>query len=822
MKNRQLGNFRLEDEIGRGAMGTVYAATQETLGRPAAVKVLHPALVLSDVQKQRFEREAKTIAALSHPNIIEIYDAQIDQDVAWYAMELSAGDTVADQLARGALPVARALEIARDVARALDLMHGRGVLHRDVKPSNVLLFPDGAVKVSDFGLALSPGDESLTSLDHAVGTKRYLPPERLRGGEHTEACDIYALGVVLFEMLAGKNAFAADAGADGDERILAGDIGDLPQACPSANEWVCAIAACATATDPEDRFRSASEMVDALELALADPGLSRAAGAPVDASASPGVFTSLTSSVDLFIMKHVDEGRPWLGRLRRRAALRVRATGVRMKRNILLRHAALADAVCRRRRIEQEMRRLERLRKRLGRRASHHGRIAGTDAPRDASPLETTLTALDGQDAQERTVTIAGEIERLDAELAHLADRRRDVAATIDRIQEEIDLAAAGRTGSKGALVWRLLGFGAIAALFVALMWLSYSGDGLATGPVGPLHDAREHATACRISGPRAVIVGGIHTADGSRALDSIEVFQERRFRLLDARLARPTFNHAMVDLGRDRLLITGGEAKFDGSAYREIVLVDLKTPSAEDIAVMTLARRRHRAVRLDNGQVFIIGGEDDLRADDRSSIETFDPDAASCAVIAEMPVYLQDFTATPLSGGKALIVGGQDRDRKPLAGVFEFDSQSRSVKRVADLITPRYEHAAILLADGRILITGGFGRGNESLADVEVLDATTYQPRAAAPMSHPRGFHSAAVAGDSVLVTGGRGGKTLVDTMELYDVARNRWTPAGETLARNNHVLVRLTRDRFLIAGGYAAGEVLRDARIISAGLTP
>lgn len=822
MKDRQLGNFRLAEEIGRGATGTVYAATQETLGRPAAVKVLHPALVFSDAQKQRFEREAKALAALSHPTIIEIYDARIDRDVAWYAMEFCAGDTVAGELARGALPIRRALDVARDVARALDFMHGRGVLHRDIKPSNVLVFPGGGVKVSDFGLALSPGDESLTATGQAVGTKRYLAPERLRGGAHTEACDIYALGVVLFEMLTGRNAFAAGHGADVEERILAGDVGDLAQACPSASEWVRALVERAVAGDPEDRFRRAAEMVDALDLALADPELSRAADAPTDGGAQPGVFASLTSSVNLFIMRHVDEGRGPLGRLRRRAALRVRAGGMQMRRSILLRHAALADAVCRRRRVGQEIRRLERLRKRLAHRASHHGRIAAREAPEGAPPLETTLATLDGQDARERTLTIVTELDRLDAQLARLAERRRDLAGTIDEIQEEIDLAAAERTGARSAPVLRGLAIVVIVALFLSLMWLSHSGDGLAPGPVGPLNDAREHATACRTSGPRAVVVGGIHTADGSRALDSVEVYQERRFRLLGARLPRPMFNHAMVHLGRDRLLVIGGEAKFHGSAYREIVLVDLDVPSAEDLAVMTLARRRHRAVRLDNGRIFIVGGEDDLRAGERSIIEEFDVDAANCSVVAEMPVYLQDFTATPLTGGKLLLVGGQDRDGKPLGGVFEFDSLSRSVKRVADLLTPRCEHAATPLPDGRIFITGGFGEGNTALADVEVLDATTRKSRAAPPMSHPRGFHCAAVAGDDVLVTGGRGGKTLVDVMEVYDVADSSWTSAGETLARNNHVLVPLTRDRFLIAGGYAGGEVLRDARIIAATRRP
>ncbi|MEM1416949.1 MAG: protein kinase [Myxococcota bacterium] len=209
------GRYTLVDVLGRGGMATVYAA-QEEGGRPVAIKVLHDELADDEVLRTRFAREAQATAQLAHPNIVEIYDVGMTaENVPFLAMELLDGVALDQLLLReGALGAARVIAFGLQIARGLARAHDFGLVHRDVKPENVIVCraDDGAavVKIVDFGIALAPGDPRLTKRDDFLGSPRYTAPERFWGNASTPSTDLYALGVVLFEMAAGRPPFESE------------------------------------------------------------------------------------------------------------------------------------------------------------------------------------------------------------------------------------------------------------------------------------------------------------------------------------------------------------------------------------------------------------------------------------------------------------------------------------------------------------------------------------------------------------------------------------------------------------------------------------
>jgi tRNA A-37 threonylcarbamoyl transferase component Bud32 len=208
------GRYQLEAAIGEGGMATVYAARHRLVDRPCAVKIMNAALAKNEVIRERFRREAKAAQKLAHPNIIEIFDqGELEDGSLFLVMELLDGETLADVVFRGKLSVERSLPIAIQIARALARAHDLEVIHRDLKPENVFLaeFDDGGdwVKLLDFGIARSMQDVRLTGLGEVFGTPQYMAPERITSIDAGPSADLYALGVMLFEMLAGQLPFDA-------------------------------------------------------------------------------------------------------------------------------------------------------------------------------------------------------------------------------------------------------------------------------------------------------------------------------------------------------------------------------------------------------------------------------------------------------------------------------------------------------------------------------------------------------------------------------------------------------------------------------------
>jgi serine/threonine protein kinase/Tol biopolymer transport system component len=226
------GVYRIEQLLGRGGMGEVYRARDTTLGREVAIKVLPAAWLADPGRLERLQREARVLAALNHPNIATLYGVEQMDGVYGLILELAEGPTLADRIARGPMPLDEVLPIARQIAEALAAAHERGIVHRDVKPSNITVSSQGVVKVLDFGLAKtavgdplyagtqSPTMAAMTGEGVIVGTVAYMSPEQARGHAVDRRTDVWAFGCVLFEMLSGRQVFGGDTASDALAAIL--------------------------------------------------------------------------------------------------------------------------------------------------------------------------------------------------------------------------------------------------------------------------------------------------------------------------------------------------------------------------------------------------------------------------------------------------------------------------------------------------------------------------------------------------------------------------------------------------------------------------
>jgi serine/threonine-protein kinase len=209
------GRYLVEDVIGEGGMATVYRARHKLVDRPCAVKIMNPALASDPTTRERFRREAKSAQTLAHPNVIEIFDqGETAEGTTYIVMELLDGKTLADLTDAGPVPLPRALPIMIQISRGIARAHDLGVVHRDLKPENIFIVRrpfDGTdlVKILDFGIAKSRGDSRLTNAGELFGTPQYLAPERITGGEAGPSVDLYALGVIFFEMTTGRLPFEA-------------------------------------------------------------------------------------------------------------------------------------------------------------------------------------------------------------------------------------------------------------------------------------------------------------------------------------------------------------------------------------------------------------------------------------------------------------------------------------------------------------------------------------------------------------------------------------------------------------------------------------
>src|SRR5262249_25509442 len=285
----RLGPYEVLAPLGAGGMGEVYRARDHRLDRDVAVKVLHSSIGAGAESLSRFEREARAVAAISHPNILAIHDIGTQDGVAYAVMELLEGETLRARLSAGALGEKTAVEYALQVAQGLAAAHEKGIVHRDLKPENVFVSRGGPVKILGFGLAkrsepARPVDESAAATQEqytepgtVLGTVGYMSPEQVRGLEVDHRSDIFSFGAVLYEMASGRRAFRGATAADTMSAILREDPPRLAQSGTRVSPGLDTVVRRCLEKDAANRFQSARDIVFALTDASRPPPWS---GAP--------------------------------------------------------------------------------------------------------------------------------------------------------------------------------------------------------------------------------------------------------------------------------------------------------------------------------------------------------------------------------------------------------------------------------------------------------------------------------------------------------------------------------------------------------------
>jgi len=277
----KLGPYEIQSPLGSGGMGEVYRATQSNLGRQVAIKVLSPEFASDPDRLRRFEQEARSASALNHPNIISIYDVGCEGANSYIAMEFVDGKTLRNLLEAGPIPIKKSLQIVAQIADGLAKAHAAGIVHRDVKPENVMVTRDGFVKILDFGLAKlthpdPEGRESTvagfnsTQVGMVLGTVGYMSPEQVRGLTADARSDIFSLGATCYEMISGKHAFQGATAADTMSAILKEEPVQLSTSVHNLPPALGRIVHRCLEKDPGDRFQSARDLAFNLEMLSRD------------------------------------------------------------------------------------------------------------------------------------------------------------------------------------------------------------------------------------------------------------------------------------------------------------------------------------------------------------------------------------------------------------------------------------------------------------------------------------------------------------------------------------------------------------------------
>jgi beta-lactam-binding protein with PASTA domain/tRNA A-37 threonylcarbamoyl transferase component Bud32 len=281
------GRYRIVRKLGAGGMANVYLAEDEDLGRRVAIKILNDRYANDDLFIERFRREAKSAAALSHPNIVSVYDRGEAEGTYYIAMEVIEGRSLKELImTRGPLPIAQALAYSHEMLEALRFAHRHGIIHRDIKPHNILI--GERLKVTDFGIARA-GASQMTEAGSIMGTAQYLSPEQARGAPVTASSDLYSVGIVLYEMLTGKVPFSGDSAIE----IAMKHLNDAPKPPskirPEIPEELDQVVLRALAKNPEDRYQTAEEFSE--DLHRVEAGLPLA---PETADAATALLTGVT------------------------------------------------------------------------------------------------------------------------------------------------------------------------------------------------------------------------------------------------------------------------------------------------------------------------------------------------------------------------------------------------------------------------------------------------------------------------------------------------------------------------------------------------
>ena len=261
--------YRLDEKVGSGGMSSVYRAFDPTLERWVAIKMMHRDISTDPDQLERFRREARAVAQLNHPHVVTVIDAGEDDGTPYIVLEFVEGETLKDRIRREArLPVSESLAYAIEIGRALSCAHAHKLVHRDIKPQNILIDLDGRAKLTDFGISRSLESQGLTATGRVLGTTDYVSPEQALGHDVTEQSDIYSLGIVLYEMLVGEAPFRADTQVAVAMKHVKEPLPDVQRLRPEISAALAAVVERATAKETANRYATVEEMVHDLEQVL--------------------------------------------------------------------------------------------------------------------------------------------------------------------------------------------------------------------------------------------------------------------------------------------------------------------------------------------------------------------------------------------------------------------------------------------------------------------------------------------------------------------------------------------------------------------------
>jgi Protein kinase domain/Galactose oxidase, central domain len=665
-----IGAYRIEELIGRGGMGAVYRAYHPSLGRHVAVKVL-PAYLREDEEfRERLRQEGQAIAGLRHPNILQIFDSGEDQGLLYLVTEYVRGGTLAEKMGTPQ-SLERTLEMVRPVADALDYAHARGILHRDVKPSNILLTADGMPVLADFGLARMSGAERLTRTGVGVGTPEYMAPEQGAGEDAGAAADRYALAVVAYELLTGRVPFKA-------ETPLAVLLAHMHRPVPPPRDIHAGVAAGVSevliqglAKAPEDRFPTAAAFVAALD----------AAGNPTYAASSPS-------------NQAVDTAAPQAARAAVATAVPTSASGAAptQGRVLLSRRSAIAGLVI----VGGGGGGLLGIAKYTG----AFGHAGDTPAPSTANRWTMVSGPPDGIGGQAAALVRGGLVL-----LAGGYTSNGGIAKGASLYDPALKRWA--RTGAMHAPRY---GYPLLTLADGRALIVGGANGNNSTGAcevfdparrvwttVGSLRMPRYGHTTTLLPGGEVLVVGG---NDGT--LKTAEIWNPRSGQWTTMP-GPPHTQHTATVLRNGQVLVADGG---------RVDLFNPKTRIWSQEAPMPATRWNHTASLLADGRVLMAGGND-YNGDKKITLATaaiYDPRARSpWQPTGPMHGRRAFAAAAPLPGGQVLVAGGELLETtQPLVAVEIYDPTGSRWLAAMPLPAPRYNATALALRDGRVLLAGG------------------------------------------------------------------------------------------------------------------
>jgi multidrug efflux pump subunit AcrA (membrane-fusion protein) len=759
-------------------------------------------------------------------------------------MEYVPGRTLAAVLEnKGRLSSEETLRVADQTAAALGAAHDVGIIHRDVKPSNILIDDHGRVKVTDFGIAVAAGQGDLTDQGHLVGTARYMSPEHAHGEDLDGRSDLYSLGIVMYEMLTGAVPFDDE---DSPLAVLEKHVSDAVPPMEGVPPMTAALVMKCLEKRRVDRPRTAMDFRKALREAASEldwqgPALPPLEPAEEGFAPDPsfrydraGVVRSITDTVTFALAERLRQGPALRGRIGRRLLermarrLRLRRDSYKLKRlevlelreNLVRAEAQLEEA---KRDCDVAHAKYEDADAEL-----HEWQMSGSLSLERGKKFTKEAAAVHEKKLWQQLTSYKLQWQNLQDSVrdwyANVDRTRRDYEAAVrdlellrlrrDRVAEETGVARLNRIGLilVLALLVGAVGFGVLDWI-VSRQTLRKTETPLVYGqflPTGTMLVPRDEHAAALLDNESVLVAGGIDA--NHRALDSAEIYRRKaREFTATGSLCEARFNHTMTTLADGRgVLVVGGEQEYhdpDALASVEKFVKD----RFEVVSRLNVARTRHQSVLLPDGRVLVTGGNDE-RSQALSSAEVFVPATNSFRTVGRMKTARKDHVATVLKDGRVVVTGGSRAKDQPLDGVEVYDPITERFEEVCRLREARYEHTATALDSRRILVIGG-RRGQESsetLDSVELVDIERGTSEIVAHLWMPRKMHSAVLLPGTrpptILIVGGAVGESgRRNACELFAPGWGETTLTdGLSYDRANHTATLMGDGSILFAGGY------------------